>query len=233
MNNNNNKQLFFSHTWKNDNLDRNTHSRVKVIANIMKKYGWTVWLDEDEMRGNIDACMVNGIKNCECVIACLTTQYIDKINIASNNTRIRDNCFKEWTYANSINKPIIPVILDEDVNTSEGKGILDMYLGNMLYLDLSGNINQKTVNELNTMLLKLNYKPKFNNTVQTNKLKLIKNHLIFNLLRSTANNSNVVALPPIIPRRNTLIPQLPEYPNLHDSNYRKRRYKSTPNFVTL
>ena len=223
-----NKQLFFSHTWKNDNLDRNTHSRVKVIANIMKKNGWTVWLDEDEMRGNIDACMVNGIKNCECVIACLTTKYIDKINIASNNTRIRDNCFKEWTYANSINKPIIPVILEEDVNTSEGKGILDMYLGNMLYLDLSQDITPKSVNELNKMLLKLNYRPKYDNKIHGNKLKLIKNHLVFNLMRSTLNTK----LPPIR-RTSSTIPEEPKYPNLNNSNYRTRRYKSTPNCVTL
>lgn len=223
------KQLFFSHTWKNDNLDRNTHSRVKVMAEIMKKYGWTVWLDENEMRGNIDACMVNGIRNCECVIACLTTKYIDKINIASNNTKIRDNCFKEWTYANSINKPIIPVILEEDVNTSDGKGILDMYLGNMLYLDLSGDINPKSVNELNNMLLKLDYKPKYNNTVKTNKLKIIKNHLVFNLLRSTIHTP----LPPINNRHSSIVPQEPTYPNLNITNYRTRRYKSTPNFVTL
>ena len=223
------KQLFFSHTWKNDTLDRNTHLRVKMISETMKKYGWTVWLDEHEMRGNIDACMVNGIKNCDCVIACLTEKYIDKINIASNNTKIRDNCFKEWTYANSINKPIIPVMLEDGVNTSSGKGILDMYLGNMLYLDLSGDINSKTVNELNNMLLKLDYKPRYDNTVKTNKLKLIKNHLVFNLLRSTIN----FPLPPINTKRNSFVAEEPEYPNLNKSNYRNRRYKSTPNCVTL
>ena len=222
------KQLFLSHTWKYDNLNRNTHLRVKAIGNLLKKFGWTVWLDEDDMKGNIDACMVNGIKNCDCVIVCLTTKYIDKINLASNNTTIRDNCFKEWTYANSINKPIIPVILEEGVDTAEGKGILDMYLGNMLYLDLSEDINHQSITKLNEMLLKLNYKPKYNNTVQKDKLKLIKNRLVFNLLRST-----LPKLPPIEQHRGSLQPIEPSYPNLMRSNYRQRRYRSTPNFVNL
>ena len=223
-----NKQLFLSHTWKYDNLNRNTHLRVKAIGNLLKKFGWTIWLDEDDMKGNIDACMVNGIKNCDCVIVCLTTKYIDKINLASNNTTIRDNCFKEWTYANSINKPIIPVILEEGVDTSEGKGILDMYLGNMLYLDLSEDINHQSITKLNEMLLRLNYKPKYNNTVQKDKLKLIKNRLVFNLLRST-----LPKLPPIDHHRSSLQPIEPSYPNLMKTNYRQRRYRSTPNFVNL
>mgnify|MGYP000850491315 FL=1 len=223
-----NKQLFLSHTWKYDNLNRNTHLRVKNIGNILKKFGWTIWFDEDDMKGNIDACMVNGIKKCDCVIVCLTEKYIDKINLASNNTTIRDNCFKEWTYANSINKPIIPVILEEEVNTSEGKGILDMYLGNMLYTDLSEDINHQSITKLNEMLLKLNYKPRYNNTVHKDKLKLIKNRLVFNLLRST-----LPKLPPIDQHRCSLQPIEPSYPNLTKSNYRQRRYKSTPNIINL
>jgi len=227
-----NKQLFLSHTWKYDNLNRNTHSRVKNIGDILKKFGWTTWFDEDDMKGNIDACMVRGIKNCDCVIVCLTEKYIDKINLASNNTTIRDNCFKEWTYANSINKPIIPVILEEEVNTSEGKGILDMYLGNMLYTDLSQDINHLSVTKLNDMLLKLNYKPRYNNTVHTDKLKLIKNRLVFNLLRSTIKPQLYDKLPSLNNRR-SLQPIEPSYPNLQNSNYRQRRYKSTPNFINL
>jgi len=230
------KQLFFSHTWKYDNKDRDNHERVKNISQLMKKHGWTVWLDEDEMIGNIDACMVNGIRNCECVIACLTVKYIDKINHASNNTSIRDNCFKEWTYSNSINKPIIPVIMESDVLTCEGKGILDMYFGNMLYLDLSGYITDNNVNKLNSMLLKLNYKPTYSNTVHSDKLKLIKNRLVFSLLRSTLK-SNIEPLPDINPRnqRNSVQPTPPSVFDINPrlNNFRKKRYKSTPNFITL
>jgi hypothetical protein len=219
------KQLFFSHTWKSDNLDRDNHARVKNLANCMKKYGWTVWLDEDEMMGNIDACMVNGIKNSECIIACLTTKYIEKINHASNNTTIRDNCFKEWTYSNSINKSIIPVIMEEDVITCEGKGILDMYLGNMLFLDLSSEINNTAAGKLNDMLLKLNYKPKYTNTLMRDKIIILTNRLKFNLLN---NNSS---LPPI-KRRESLGNREPHYPNMHKNNLiRERRFKSTPNFL--
>ena len=40
------KQLFFSHTWKNDNKDRKTHQRVYELARNLRKYGWTTWVDE-------------------------------------------------------------------------------------------------------------------------------------------------------------------------------------------
>ena len=47
------KQLFFSHTWRPDKLGRDTHQRVTSLVRNMQKLGWTTWLDEDDIMGNI------------------------------------------------------------------------------------------------------------------------------------------------------------------------------------
>ena len=56
------KQIFFSHTWRPDNQDRNNHERVYEIARKLRHYGWTTWVDQDDMKSNIDVDMVNGIQ---------------------------------------------------------------------------------------------------------------------------------------------------------------------------
>ena len=75
------KQLFFSHTWKRDKLDRDTHTRVYELARNLRKYGWTTWFDEEDMGGNIDAAMANGIDNADVILVCLTEEYCKKVNV--------------------------------------------------------------------------------------------------------------------------------------------------------
>ena len=76
------------------------------IASALSYIGWKCWLDEYEIYGNIDACMANGIENCNCVLVFITESYCNKINEAARNPNIRDNCYKEWNYANNRNKLI-------------------------------------------------------------------------------------------------------------------------------
>ena len=86
------KQLFLSHTWHFDKYNRNTHERVNILAQGLRKYGWTTWFDEDDMLGNIDAAMALGIDNCDCVLVCLTEQYCLKVNKSAQDPYIHDNC---------------------------------------------------------------------------------------------------------------------------------------------
>ena len=107
-----NRQLFFSHTWSRDKLDRDNHKRVYELAKKLQMCGWSVWIDEDDMIGNIDAAMATGIENADAIIVCLTSTYCIKINETAKNPRLRDNCLKEWTYANTRNKLItVPIII--------------------------------------------------------------------------------------------------------------------------
>lgn len=130
------KNLFMSHTWRYDELNRDTHQRVKLISNALRELGYTTWFDEDDMvNGNIDISMAEGIDNCDCFIVCLTKNYINKINEASKNMLIRDNCYKEFNYANVSNKIMIPLILEPGINRLSG--IIGLYLGNQYFIDFS------------------------------------------------------------------------------------------------
>lgn len=130
------KNLFMSHTWRYDELNRDTHQRVKLISNALRHIGYTTWFDEDDMvNGNIDISMAEGIDNCDCFIVCLTKNYINKINEASRNMLIRDNCYKEFNYANVSNKIMIPLILEPGIKRLSG--IIGLYLGNQYFIDFS------------------------------------------------------------------------------------------------
>ena len=48
---------------------------------------------------------------------------------------IRDNCYKEFNYANVSNKIMIPLILEPNINKLTG--IIGLYLGNQYFIDFS------------------------------------------------------------------------------------------------
>ena len=135
------KQLFFSHTWQADKLGRNTHSRVYELAKLMERCGWSIWIDEENMMGNIDAAMASGIDGSDAVIVCLTENYCKKVNETARNPRKRDNCLKEWTYANIRNKLMIPVVMEPEMLLLNNwpAGIVSLHFGSTLYVNASMN----------------------------------------------------------------------------------------------
>jgi len=131
------KQIFFSHDWRIDSEGRNNHKRVYNIVKQIQKSGYTTWFDEEDMAGNIDAAMADGIENADAVVICITETYCNKVNNASRDLRVRDNCLKEWTYANARNKLMIPIIMEPKMlNTYKWPpGVVSMYLASTLYIN--------------------------------------------------------------------------------------------------
>jgi hypothetical protein len=156
-----NKQLFFSHTWRPDNIGRNTHDRVFEMVKKLRDNGWTTWFDEEDMGGNIDAAMAEGIENADAILVCLTETYCKKVNETAKNPRNRDNCLKEWTYANMRNKLLIPVIMEPCLlNTNNWPpGIVSLYLGSTLYINASNDDISEAVIFANSFLLKHGLQP--------------------------------------------------------------------------
>ena len=161
-----------SHTWQNDKLNRNNHERVRELAEELYKIGWSYWLDEDNIVGNIDAAMAKGIDNAEVVIICLTEQYFIKVNETANNPQKRDNCLKEWTYATARNKLMIPVIMDISLcNINDWPpGIITLYFGSTLYINASIDDLKKAASDINKLLLKYNLK-----SMKSKNMKYIQN----------------------------------------------------------
>jgi len=136
------KQIFLSHAWGIDESGRNNHDRVKLLAYKLRRHGYTVWFDDDDMIGNIDKSIIDGINKCEIVIFCLTTKYCNKINTAVNNDIPNDNCYKEWNYTLFCKKKILATIMEVSMRDmyTKNKGVVQMYLNNSLYVDFSENL---------------------------------------------------------------------------------------------
>ena len=156
------KQIFFSHTWRMDKMNRDTHKRVLLLVRGLQKLGWGTWIDEDDMIGNIDAAMAMGIDNCECVLVCITEEYCKKVNNAANNLCTRDNCHKEWNYAHIRDKLMIPVIMEKHLLdiTKWPAGVVPLHLASLLYVDASSDELQPSINEIHKRLLRHKLIPK-------------------------------------------------------------------------
>lgn len=155
------KQIFLSHAWGEDKEGRDNHQRVIQLANKLKKNGYTVWIDEEQMFGNIDKAIMEGIKNCDIVIFCLTDKYLKKINNAVYNNIPSDNCYKEWSYTLFSKKQIIPIVMESLVknNFLKEHGVVQMYLSNILYIDFSKGFDGRNFLELSRNLLQYGISP--------------------------------------------------------------------------
>ena len=136
---------FLSHNWGEKQLN---HEKVKHINDALKKRGMQTWFDENKIDGNIRYKMAEGIDNTKCFIVFITKEYRDKVN----GIDMKDNCKYEFTYAmNQMgSQNMIPVIMEKEMReTNKWKGELGAALGNMLYVDLSVEVDiEKKYDEL-------------------------------------------------------------------------------------
>lgn len=154
------KQLFLSHAWKNDDLGRNTHDRVRLLKDCLKVNGWSVWFDEDDMKLNLDASMITGIENSEVVLACLTKEYVKQLNNFSVYQKNK-NCAKEWKYAIARNKTVIALLLEPGIVSNKWpSGIITMYISDQLYIDATGDNMTKVANDITRFLSALGFSSK-------------------------------------------------------------------------
>ena len=72
--------MFLSHDWGTDSLGRSTHTRVVEIGRALRNRGLRVWLDEDQMTGDIDARMVEGISRSHVMAVFVTENYQYKVS---------------------------------------------------------------------------------------------------------------------------------------------------------
>ena len=147
------KKIFLSHAWGNDSLNRDNHERCKELYNLLVDKGYSVWFDENDMKGNIDNSIMKGINNAKIILLCLTEKYCNKINSAVNNNLPNDNCYKEWSYSLFKQKLIIPIIMEDNMKKiyTNTDGIIQMYLNNTLYIDLSENIKDNLFKIISTL----------------------------------------------------------------------------------
>ena len=128
--------IFLSHSWSDTDDRRSVHNIVSLINKKLKEDEST-WFDEDKIIDDIDGSIVRGIEECSMFVSFLTKTYIKKICSAECNPKVRDNCYKEFSYAQLCKKPCIAVIMEKDLLdvSNWDSGIVKLYLGNKLYID--------------------------------------------------------------------------------------------------
>ena len=134
--------VFLSHNWGKDESGRDNHQRVAIINKELKARGYKTWFDEEKISGNIDKKMEQGIAQTEGVIVFLTRKYKEKVNADNAG----DNCQKEFTYASrkKTRSRIVAVVMEtcmRDINS--WSGLVDFHLGGEMYVDMSGEFENK------------------------------------------------------------------------------------------
>ena len=172
------KYIFISHTWNKDKSGRNNHKRCRILCDLLKNKGYTIWFDHYDMGRDVDNSITTAIDNCKVFLVCLTSAYCDKINAAVKTNKINDNCFKEWNYAIYRNKIIMPVIMERDMLYSyvNKEGIINMYLNSLIYFDISSD--DYANNDFNLLCKSLRKQGVYTNV--ENEILTIRNNLSFN-----------------------------------------------------
>ena len=146
--------VFLSHDWGKDEYGRDNHQRVSLINDELKARGYKTWFDEEKMAGNIDMEMAQGIEQTDGVIAFITRRYYEKVN----GENARDNCQKEFQHASEIKTraKIVPVVMEGSMrDATPWKGLVGINIGREMYVDMSGDIENKAyLNQKMELLLR-------------------------------------------------------------------------------
>lgn len=133
-----NKQIFkwhcfLSHCWGEKGV---THELVLNIAQRLKNEKLKPWVDQEQMKGELDKDMSNGIEKSACFIVFITKAYMEKADDTKNNVG------KEFSYATrTMFENIIVVVLDENCrDPSKWKNVVGFNLGGKLYIDFSSEV---------------------------------------------------------------------------------------------
>ena len=133
---------FLSHDWGTDEHGRSTHERVGEISKRLQAAGLRTWYDADEMRGDINIAMTDGIDRSQTVLVFVTRSYMNKA--AGGGPRgLSDNVYAEFSYALNRHGPerMIAVVMEPGCrSTSEWQGVVGLRLGASLYIDCSMDV---------------------------------------------------------------------------------------------
>ena len=135
--------VFLSHNWGEDEDGRDNHKRVSFINEELKTRGYKTWFDEEKMAGNIDVKMAQGIDQTKGVIIFITRKYYEKVN----GENAGDNCKKEFQYASKVKTParMVPVVMEKSMrDLAPWLGLVGINLGGEMYVDMSGDMENKT-----------------------------------------------------------------------------------------
>ena len=105
-------------------ISYNTASRDLCIQvkQQLESFGFKIWIDVSDIHGSSLAAMANAVEMSYCVLMCVTEKYRTSIN-----------CQAEAQYAFKLNKPIIPLIMQQGYENVTGW--LGIILGDKIFIN--------------------------------------------------------------------------------------------------
>eukprot|EP00794_Sanderia_malayensis_P019583 gene19583-21513_t len=108
--------IMLSYNWDNQ-------PQVICIKEKLEKSGYKLWIDFEQIRGDLHKCMAEGVEGSAVVVIFMTEKY-------SNSP----SCKKELEYAEKKGKKIVPVKLDKNF---EPDGALGILVAGKIFVDFS------------------------------------------------------------------------------------------------
>ena len=105
-------------------ISYNTASRDLCIRlkQQLESFGFKIWIDVSDIHGSSLAAMANAVEKSYCVLMCVTEKYRTSIN-----------CQAEAQYAFKLNKPIIPLIMQQGYENVTGW--LGIIIGDKIFIN--------------------------------------------------------------------------------------------------
>jgi hypothetical protein len=132
--------VFLSHDWDKDLHGRKNHDRVETINGFLQSKRCRTWFDSQQMRGDINSRMIEGITGSSVILVFITQNYIKKASGLGPKGE-DDNCFFEFDNAclERGRRNIIPVIMEPECRDTSSwlAGTVKGKLGTKLYIDLA------------------------------------------------------------------------------------------------
>ena len=135
---------FVTHDWGVDGEGRDNHERVIAVARALEKAGLRVWLDEQEMRGDVNQQMTDGIDDSACLLAFITKRYLLKAGGKGPNGD-NDNCKLEFDYGlrrKKVENFVVAVMERGCMDPNEWQGVVGGKLGGKLYINLTEDLSE-------------------------------------------------------------------------------------------
>ncbi|XP_066925865.1 uncharacterized protein [Clytia hemisphaerica] len=103
------------------------------IKDALEADGYDVWMDLDDMRGNIYQKMAEGVENAAVILVCMSTKYENSVN-----------CNRELQFSQDKRKQLIPIMIEAGYRPG---GALGLIIAGLKYVDFSnpGDFDDKMV----------------------------------------------------------------------------------------
>jgi hypothetical protein len=169
------KTIMISYCWQ----DKHT---VLLLRDHLKSKHFKIWIDADNMQGDIIDSMSHAVESSIVVIACISSAY-----------HRSGCCRQELTYANHLKKEIIPVLLGGEHETNPSSlltGWLGMVLCSKLYYNLGYKLSHMNMVEQLTQRLN-ELIPTFN--AKGEMIEHVEKHVHFQTSSSTSEGEESIS----------------------------------------